>query len=118
MCVVTQSRDRASLCNAVYIEWLSRLVKNFNNFGRCDGIPDTEPGKAVNFRERSEHNDVSLVANKSEHIGRIVKEFEIRLVKNNNDVLRHSRHEPVDRPLRDQCAGGIVWVWNENHPGF
>src|SRR4029077_18024073 len=80
--------------------------------------PHAEPGKTVNLRERTEHNDVSPVANKSKRVGRIIEEFEIRLVENDDDAVRHSRHETIDRALRDQCAGGIVWVWNENDPSL
>src|SRR5258708_30068340 len=102
--------DRGCLCNAVHVEWLSGLVKHFGHSRRRDGIPDAEPGKAVNLRERTEHNDISPVANKSKCVGRIIEEFEIGLVKNDNDAVRYSRHESVDRRLRAQCAGGIVWI--------
>src|SRR5437588_140115 len=39
-------------------------------------------------------------------------------VENDNDVLGDARHEAVDGALRNQCAGGIVWVGDENEPGF
>ncbi|KAG0505364.1 MAG: hypothetical protein Udaeo_12910 [Candidatus Udaeobacter sp.] len=115
---IIERRDRAGVCDAVHVEWLSRLVKHFSHRRRRNSVADADPGKTVNLRERTEHNDVSAVANKSKCVGRIIEEFEIRLVKNDDDAVRHSRHETVDGALRDQCAGGIVWVWNENDPGF
>src|SRR5678815_946847 len=93
-------------------------VKHFGYLRRRDGIPDAEPRKTVNLRESTEYNDVSPVTNKSKCVRGIIEEFEIRLVEDDNDAVGHSRHETVDCVLRDQCAGGIVWVWNENDPGF
>jgi hypothetical protein len=111
---IIERRDRAGLCNAVHVEWLSRLMKHFDHLRQRDGIPDAETSKPVNLRERTEHNNISAITNKSKCVGRIIEEFEIGLVKNDNDAVRHSRHKTVDRALRDQCPGGIVWVWNEN----
>src|SRR5215211_3597791 len=116
--LIVERRDRARLCNIVHVEWLSCFVKHLGDRRRCDCIPDAETSKAVNLRERAEHNDVSPILNESKCVRRIIEEFEIRLVKNDNDAVWHSRHETVDRALRYQCAGGIVWVWNENDPGF
>src|SRR5262245_56295464 len=118
MSIVSERRDRAGLCNAVYIEWLSRLVKHFGDFRWRDGISYAEPGKAMDFRECTEHNDVSLVPNKLKRVRRIIEEFEIRLVEDDNDVIRHSRHETLDRALRNQRTGRIVWIRNENDSGL
>src|SRR5882757_1418055 len=64
--------DGAGLCNAVHVEWLPCLVKHFGHSRRRDGIPDADPGKAVNLRERTEDNHISPVASKSKCVGRII----------------------------------------------
>ena len=48
---IIERRDRAGVCNAVHVEWLSCLVKHFSHLRRRDGIPDADPGKTVNLRE-------------------------------------------------------------------
>src|SRR4029077_10673845 len=82
---IIERRDRGRLCNAVHVEGLSCLVKHFRHFTRRNGIADAEPSKPVNLGESTKHNDISSVANKSECVGGIIQEFEIRLIKKHNN---------------------------------
>ena len=73
--------------NAVYVEWLSGLMKHLDDLGRRNGITDAEPGEAMDFRKRPQHNYVSTLPNKSQRVERIIEEFKIRLVENDDDAI-------------------------------
>ena len=57
-------------------------------------------------------------ANVSQRVGRIIEEFKIRFVENHDNVFRDARHEAVDLALRDQRAGRIIRIGDENQPRF
>ena len=116
--IVVERCERARLRDAVHIEWLPRLVKHFDHIRPGNGIADPQPGEAMNLREGSQNNDVSFLVNVLQRVGWIIEEFKICFVENDNYVLGHARHEPVYRALRDQRAGRIVRVRNENETGF
>src|SRR5438094_8098063 len=116
--LIVQRRKRAGKRDAVHVEWLSRLVKHFDYLRRPKRVTDWHSDKVVNFREGPQHIDVAPIANDSKRVGRVIKEFEIRLVENDKDAARYLRHKIVNRALENKCAGWIVWVRNEDESGF
>src|SRR5439155_3251696 len=67
----------------------------------------------MNFRKCPQHDHVSSFANKSKRIRRIIEEFKIRFIENDDDLFRNARHKSVDLALRNQCSGRAVWIWDE-----
>src|SRR5262249_17003263 len=98
---IAQRCDRAGLRDAVYIEWLPRLVRYFDQIARRNAVADSQASKAMNLRKRPQHNDVSSFADKPKRVGRIIEEFEIRFVENDDDAVRNLGHEPLNRALRN-----------------
>src|SRR5205807_1378375 len=94
--------------------------RNANPFGQAIAFerPHDDLASQQLLEHRTAVGDVSALANESKRVGRIVEEFEIRLVENDNNGVRYARHEIFNRALGKQCAGRIVWVRNEDEPGF
>ena len=89
MIVILERCKRADLSDAVHIKRLSCFVKHLYQIGWPNRIADTQAGQPVNLRKRAENNNVSSFANKSQRIWRIIEEFEIGFVKNDDDPLRN-----------------------------
>src|SRR5437764_6825126 len=68
----------------------------------------------MNLRKCPQHDHVSPFANKSKRIRRIIEKFEISFVENGDDLFWDARYKAVDLALQDQCAGRVVWIWDEN----
>src|SRR5882724_13480376 len=71
----------------------------------------------MNFRKCPQHDHVSSFANKSKRIRRIIEKFEISFIENDDDLFRNARYKAVDLALRNQCAGRVVWIWDEYETG-
>src|SRR6266513_614639 len=72
----------------------------------------------MNLRKRPQHDDVAPFTNESQRIGRIVEEFKVSFIENDNHLFRNPRYEAVDRALRNQSASGIIWVRDEDQACF
>ena len=97
---------------------MPRLLKHFDQVAPSDAVADAQTGESVNFGKRPQNDNVPAFANISKRRGRIIEELKIGFVKNHDDVFRDARHETVDLALRDQRAGWIVRIGDENQPGF
>ena len=116
--VVRQSRERTGLSDGINVKWLPRLVKHVDQVSPRDSVADAQTGEAVNFGEGAQNNDVPAVADVLQYVGRIIDEFKISFVENDNNVFRDARYETVDRRLRNQTTSGIIGVGDENEAGF
>src|SRR6266511_807426 len=116
--VIFERRERADLSNAVHIKRLPSFVKHLNQIVRPNGIPDTQASESVNLRKSPQDDTVSSFANELQRIMRTIEEYEIRFIKNDNNVISDARHETVYRPLSNQGPGWIIRVGNKNEPGF
>src|SRR5262245_6939587 len=118
MFVIFECRERADLSNAVHIKWLPCFVQYLDQISRPNRIPNAQAGESVNFRKRAQDNNVSSFANELQRIRRTIEEFEISLIENDHYVFSDARHEIVYGPLRKQRPGWIIWVGDEDQPGF
>ena len=53
----------------------------------------------------------------AERIGWIVQEFEIRLIQNDNDLVRYPRQKVVDLVFTEQCSGRVIGIRDEDDFG-
>ena len=93
-------------------------MKHLDQISRPNSIPDTQASQPVNLRKRAQNNNVSSFANELQRIRRMIEEFEIGFIENDNDSLRNVRHEMVDLALRKQRSRWIIGVGDENETGF
>src|SRR5437763_3605826 len=107
MRLIVQSRQSASLGDAVDIKWLPRFMKHRDQVGPRHAVADAQAGESVNFRERAQDNNVPVVANELERVWRMIQELKIGFIENDNNIFRNTRHEAVDLALRNQRAGWI-----------
>src|SRR5581483_3008605 len=70
----------------------------------------------MNFRKGPQDSDIPTFANVTQGVGRIVEKFVISLIKNRHYAIRHASHEPIDFDLRNQRAGRVVRIRDENQP--
>ena len=72
----------------------------------------------MDFGKRAQYDDVAICPNELQSVWRIIEVFEIGLVKDDHDLVRHTRHKSVDRLLAHECAGGIVGIGDEDETGL
>src|SRR5204863_4017494 len=116
--IVSESGKRASVSNAVNVKWLPRLLKDIYQASLPDAVADAQASESVNFRKRAQNHDIPAFANVLECVGRIIEELEICFVENNDDIFREARHEFVYLALRNQSAGWIIRIGDENQTRF
>ena len=93
-------------------------MEDGGDLGGGDPVTDPQICEAHDLGEGAHHNHVPPLPDIGKHIGRILEKLVIRLVKDHQHVIRHRRHEPVYLLLADHRPGGIVWVGDEDRPGF
>ena len=116
--VVSESGERTGVSDGIDVEWLPRLLKHIYQVSPRDAVADAQTSESVDFRKGAQNDDVPTFANVLECVGRTVEELEIRFVENNNDIFRKARHELVDLVLRNQSAGWIIGIRDENQTRF
>src|SRR5438874_13087990 len=116
--VVSESSERTGVSDGIDVEWLPRLLKHIYQVSPIDAVADAQNSESVNIRKGAQNDDVPTFANVLECVGRTVEELEIRFVENNNDIFQKARHELVDLVLRNQSAGWIIGIRDENQTRF
>ena len=112
--VVGETGERAGLGDAIRVEGLPRLLQHVDQVGLREAVADAEIGEALDFRKRPQHHDVAAFPEELQRVGRVFEELVIRLIEDHDDVLGHFVHETVDLRLREQRAGGVVRIGDEN----
>src|SRR5207253_8799279 len=102
MFVVSESGQCTTLRNAINIERLSGFLENLNQLRSRDSIAQAQTGQPMNFRKRSQNNNVSAIAHVAKCIGWIVQKFKIGFIPNGDDLVRHAAQEIVDLLLPNQ----------------
>ena len=88
MLVIFQRCQRADLSDAVHVKWLPCFVQHLDQISRPNGIADTQAGQSMNLRKRAQDNNVPSFANELQRIRRIIEEFEISFIENNDHIFR------------------------------
>src|SRR5207249_11799176 len=97
---------------------LFRSLKHIYQVSPRDAVADAQTSESVDFRKGAQNDDVPALSNVLECVRRIVQELKIGFIENNNDTFRKARHELVDLVLRNQSAGWIIGVGDENQTRF
>src|ERR1700730_51902 len=68
----------------------------------------------MDLRERPQDDDVSVFAHITNRIRRIIQKLIVSFIKNGNDVLRNVCYKTVDLALRNESAGWIVRIGDQD----
>ena len=84
----------------------------------ADAITNAQSGQAVNLGKRAHWEKVRFFQQPRNEVEWFVKKLEIRLVHNQQRMVRNSIDECLNIIVRGECAGWVVWVGDENNAGI
>ena len=117
---VIEGGKSGGLANAGDIERRAELIHLGDERGMTDAVADAESGEAVDLRESAEREDVVVLAEERERVGKIAAlgVLAVGLVEDDEDVARNFLEEGREFCGTESGAGGIVGIGDVDDTGL
>jgi len=117
---VVESGQRGRLTHICHIEGSAELVHFGDKRGMADAISDAQSGESVHLRECAKREDVVVLAEKFERVGKIGtgSVLAVGLVEDDQDVTRDLCEEGVEFGGSERGPGRIVRVGDVDDSGL
>lgn len=117
---VVESSESGGLTYAGDVEGSAEFVHFGDESWMADAVADAESGEAVDFGESAKGEDVVVLAEEFESVGKIVAlgVFAIGFIENDEDIAGNSFEESGKFAGAKGSAGGIVGIGNVDDAGL
>src|ERR1700751_3562244 len=114
MCLILKPGKSSCLRNRIHIERLPRLLEKPDEIRVSQSVPDSQAGQSLDFGKGSEHNDIGMVMNVFQRIGRIGQKLVVRFVNRNYNRGRGGCDKLIQLLLSHHCSSRIIRICDIN----